>query len=219
GHDGVVRCRKIADGAEVWSHDAGDQINGSPGLVEGRFVVFGGCASVVHILDLADGEVKNEVVTDAEVLSWVATVGTTVYFANYANQLVAADAFGDKLTWVYEDRDFPFFSNPAVDEERVYIGSRDKHLHAVDRESGQGAWKFKTGSRVDGSALVFDDAVVFGSGDGRLYALNPKDGAEIWRLDLGEGIAASPAFADGQLVIGGDDGTLFSIRGRKPEKQ
>lgn len=217
GHEGVVRCRLIEDGMKVWDWEAETNIGGTPGLVEGKFLVFGGCAAVVHVLNLEDGTFANEVVTDAEVLSWVASVGPMIYFGNHANQVVAANAFGEELTWVYEDRDFPFFGSPAVDEERVYMGSRDKHLHAINRKTGAPAWKFKTGGRVDGSAIVFDDAVVFGSGGGRLYALDPKDGGEIWRLDLGEGIMASPAFAGGRLVIGGDDGTLFSIKAGNPK--
>ncbi len=84
-----------------------------------------------------------------------------------------------------------------MDEERVYVGSRDKHLHAVDRLSGKLAWKFKTGGRVESSPLVFDDAVVFGSSDGRLYAVDKQDGHELWRLDLGEDLAVAPAFAAG----------------------
>jgi outer membrane protein assembly factor BamB len=83
----------------------------------------------------------------------------------------------------------------------------------VNRETGVRAWKVKTGARIDGSAIVFDDAVVFGSRDGRVYALAPKDGEEIWRLDLGEGFDTDPAFANGRLVIGGTGGNLFCIKG------
>ena len=84
---------------------------------------------------------------------------------------------------------------------------------ARKRRTGRRTWKFKTGARIEGSAIVFDDAVVFGSGDGRIYAVDPGDGSEIWRLDLGEGLSASPAFAGGRIVIGGEDGTLFAIVG------
>jgi outer membrane protein assembly factor BamB len=137
-----------------------------------------------------------------------------VYSANYANQLVAADVHEENPKWIYEDKDFGFYASPAVNDKMVFVGSRDKHLHAVNRETGVRAWKVKTGSRVDGAAIVFDDAVVFGSGDGRLYALAPKDGSELWRLDLGEGIASDLAFAHGRIVVGGTDGQVFCIVGQ-----
>jgi len=134
---------------------------------------------------------------------------------NYANQLIAAETKGDKIEWAYEDEDAQFLSIPGVDEARVYVGCRDKHLHAVDRITGKRLWKFKTGGRVESSPLVFDDAVVFGSADGRLYAVDKQDGHEIWRLDLGENLAVAPAFAAGRIVIGGADGSLFVIRGEE----
>lgn len=213
GYDGMTRCLRAKDGSEVWIFETNDQINSTPTVINGDTVVFGGCDAVVHSVSIADGKSVNEVVVDAEIVGTLATVGSMTYSTNYANQLVAADAFGEKLTWIYQDKDFPFFASPAVNDEMVFIGSRDKHLHAVDRETGKGVWTFKTGSRVDGSAIVFDDAVVFGSRDGRLYALEPKDGSEIWRLDLGEGFDTDPAFANGRLVLGGQDGTLFCIKG------
>ncbi len=85
------------------------------------------------------------------------------YCGNYANQAVAFDVVGGKVAWTYEDRALPFFSAPAVNDRLVLIGSRDKHLHAIERQTGKPAWKFRTGGRVEGSPIVFEDGVVFGS--------------------------------------------------------
>ena len=167
-------------------------------MVEERHVVFGGCDALVHTVDLADGTRVNGIETEAYIIESVATHGRTVYSSNYAYQVVASDAFGEKPQWVYSDGDYTFSTAPAVDDRHVYIG--------------QGAWKFKTGARVESSPLVFDDAVVFGSADGRLYAAASGDGRELWRLDLGEKLAAGPVFADGTLFIGGSDGTMFALR-------
>jgi outer membrane protein assembly factor BamB len=211
GYDGVSRCLRTKDGSEVWKHETQDYINGSPAILDGGLMAFGGCDSVIHVVQLKDGVALNQVKSDAQIIRSLAGWGGTVYGVNYANQLFATDVKADKLTWLYENDDAQFLTSPAVDEERVYAGSRDKHLHAVDRLSGKPAWKFKTGGRVESSPLVFDDAVVFGSSDGRLYAVNKQDGGEIWKLDLGENLGNAPAFADGRIVIGGGDGTLFVI--------
>jgi len=212
GYDGVCRCLRAADGTEVWTHEINEPINGSPAVVDGRAVVFGGCDAVVHALRLADGSKVNEVPVGAQITASIATDGTMTYAGTYGNEVVAADAFAGAPEWVCEAGEFPVFSPPALGERHVFVGSRDKHLHAIDRRSGKRVWKFRTGARIDGGAVVFDDAVVFGSGDGRLYALNRDDGSEIWRLDLGEGLGVSPAFANGRIVIGGEDGTLFAIK-------
>ncbi|MES2923854.1 MAG: PQQ-binding-like beta-propeller repeat protein [Verrucomicrobiota bacterium] len=211
GYDGIVRCLRATDGSEVWTYKTDDYINGTPAILDNRLVVFGGCDKVIHVLNLKDGTLLNEVVTDAQITNSVATSGTTIYCGNHANQLVATEAEADRLTWIYQATDFPFFTSPAVDDRNVYIGCRDKSLHAVKRADGKRAWTFKTGGRVESSPLAFDDGIVFGSSDGRLYAANPADGAELWRLDLGEDLTAAPVYAQGRLIIAGGDGTLFVI--------
>jgi len=113
--------------------------------------------------------------------------------------------------WTYSDRQFPFFSSPAVNETHVFIGSRDKRLHAIDRETGVAAWTYQTSGRVDSSPLAFSDAVVVGSTDGWLYAVSQADGTELWKMELGASLIASPVFANGRLIIGSQGGTLFSL--------
>ncbi|MEI7929618.1 MAG: PQQ-binding-like beta-propeller repeat protein, partial [Verrucomicrobiales bacterium] len=209
-------CLLASDGSAVWTYKTGDYINGTPAVIDGRLVAFGGCDKVIHILNLADGKLVNEVVTDSQITNSVATSGKTIYCGNYANQLVATEAEAEALTWIYEAGDFPLFSAPAVDEKNVYIGSRDKSLHAVTRATGKRAWTFRTGGRVESSPIAFDDGIVFGSSDGRLYAASPADGSELWRLDLGEDFAAPPVYAQCRIIIAGGRGTLFVLSAGKP---
>lgn len=214
GYDGTARCLRAADGGVVWSHETENYLNGSPAVIDGKWVAFGGCDAAIHTVGLDDGKDAAKMALEAQVTTSVATLGTMVYAVNYANQLVAAEARGTKPEWIYQDKDVPFESAPGVDEKRVYVGSRDKHLHAVDRLTGKVAWKFRAGGRVGGAPLVFDDAVVFGSADGILHAVSKEDGQEIWKLDLGEDLAAAPAFAEGRLMVAGGDGTMFVIGGK-----
>ncbi len=216
GYDGITRCLRATDGSEVWTYKTDDYINGTPAVIDGRLIAFGGCDKVIHVINLADGKLVNEIITDAQITNSVATIGTTIYSGNHANQLVAAEADAEKLAWIYQASDFPFFTAPAVDGQNVYIGSRDKSLHAIKRADGTRAWTFKTGGRVESSPLAFNDGVVFGSSDGRLYAANPADGTELWRLDLGEDLTAAPVYARGRLIITGGDGTLFVISEGNP---
>ena len=216
GYDGITRCLRATDGSEVWTYKTDDFINGTPALIDGRLIAFGGCDNVIHIINLADGKFVNEIVTDSQITNSVATIGTTIYCGNHANQLVAAEAGAEELAWIYQAGEFPFFTAPAVDDQNVYIGSRDKSLHAIKRADGTLAWTFKTGGRVESSPLAFDDGIVFGSSDGRLYAANPEDGTELWRLDLGEDLTAAPVYAYGRIIITGGDGTLFVVTKGNP---
>ncbi len=217
GYDGTTRVLAAADGKLVWSYKTDDYINGSPAVVDGRFLVFGGCDSQLHVVNLKDGKLVHKIQTDAQIPASIGTFGTMAFCGNYANQTVAFDVVGGKVAWTYEDRALPFMSAPAINDRLVLIGSRDKHLHAIDRATGLAAWTVKTGGRLEGSPIVFTDAVVFGSADGRLYAARTTDGSELWQLDLGESLTASPAFGGDLLVIGGDKGTIFALRASSPK--
>ena len=92
GYDGITRCLLASDGSEIWTYKTDDYINGTPAVIDGRLVAFGGCDKVIHVINLADGNLVNEVVTDAQITNSVATSGTTIYCGNHANQVIAAEA-------------------------------------------------------------------------------------------------------------------------------
>ncbi|MSU22585.1 MAG: Pyrrolo-quinoline quinone [Opitutus sp.] len=218
GYDGTTRVLNAADGKIIWSYKTEDFINGSPAVVDGRFLVFGGCDAQLHVVNLKDGTLVHKIPTSAQIPASIGTFGTMAFCGNYANQTVAFDVIGGKVAWTYEDRSLPFFSSPAINERLVLIGSRDKSLHAIHRATGESAWKFKTGGRIEGSPILFEDGVVFGSTDGRLYAAGLDTGAELWQLDLGESLVASAAFGDHQIIVSGEKGTVFAVRSRAPQK-
>jgi outer membrane protein assembly factor BamB len=216
GYDGTTRVLNGADGKTVWTYKTDDYINGSPAVVDRRYLVFGGCDAQLHVVNLRDGTLVKKIATSAQIPASIATFGAWAFCGNYANEAVAFDVEGGRVAWTYQDKTLPFFSSPAISDRLVLIGSRDKHLHAIDRQSGAGVWKFSTGGRVESSPIVFTDGVVFGSTDGRLYAADLEKGTERWRLELGESLVASPAFGAGQIVIGGEKGTVFALRSGPP---
>lgn len=212
GYDGITRCLKAGDGSMVWSYETEDFINGAPAVVDGKWVVFGGCDAQLHVVKLTDGSLVHKIPNDSQIVNSIATFRHMAFSGNYANQVVAFDVERGMIAWVYTDKNLPFFSSPGMSEKLLFIGSRDKHLHAIDQETGEAAWKFPTGARVESSPIVFHNGVIAGSSDGRLYALTLDTGSELWRIDLGEGLVASPAYGCGTLVISGEDGTVFALR-------
>ena len=46
-----------------------------------------------------------------------------------------------KIAWRYKhpQRNFPFYSSAAISGDRLFVGGRDKMLHALDLKTGQGA--------------------------------------------------------------------------------
>ena len=115
------------------------------------------------------------------------------------------------MSWRYKDpdREFPYYSSPALAGGRVFIGGRDKAIHAIDAATGKGAWKLVTRARVDSSPAVSGSRVFVGSSDGKLYVLDAQTGAKKWEYEVGDALTSSPAIAGGRLVIGAQDGRLY----------
>lgn len=211
-YDSVLHCVNAADGGKIWAYTSGSYINGAPAVYKDR-IVFGGCDAVVHVVSLENGEKIHAVKVGAYIAGSAAIADGRAYLGHYGNEFVCVDINAGKVVWSYRRKQFPYFSSPAVDRDRVVFGGRDKAVHCVRREDGKQLWRFGTGGRVDGSPVICGDKVVVGSESGRLFVLSLEDGSKIWSYEIGRGIVSSPAVVDGRIYIGADDGVLYAFEG------
>src|ERR1044071_5616702 len=79
--------------------------------------------------------------------------------------------------WTFKT-DGPIIGSPAIAEGVVYIGSTDGNVYAVDQESGNQKWKFKTfaSRQVTSSPTIANGLVYFGGFDGILFAVDAQGG-------------------------------------------
>src|ERR1041384_254439 len=105
-----------------------------------------------------------------------------------------------------------WFSSPTVSNGVLYVGSDDSYLYALNAQTGELKWKFKTGDVVYSSPAVVAGVIYFGSHDGYLYAVNAEAGSERWRFKTGYRVYSSPAISDGVIYFGSDDGNLYAVR-------
>ncbi|MCP4661080.1 MAG: PQQ-binding-like beta-propeller repeat protein [bacterium] len=124
-----------------------------------------------------------------------------------------------QLRWAFPTMG-PVRSSPAVAAGRVFFGSGDGHLYALDAESGESVWKFATEGPVHGSPAVAEGMVYVTSQDRRLYAVDGRSGEERWRFEGGEELPfrwgwdyylSSPVVADGVVYVGSGDGHLYAL--------
>src|SRR5690606_1571982 len=128
-------------------------------------------------------------------------------------EVLAVDLAGKKILWRYEhpDRKFPFYSSAAISADRLFIGGRDKMLHALDLKTGKSLWTVMTRARIDSSPVVVGNQVYVGSGDGKPYVVDAASGKTTFEFEAGGPLSASPAVVNGKLVIGSSDGQLFCL--------
>lgn len=121
-----------------------------------------------------------------------------------------AASVGPKVVWTYKTGG-QVRATPSLDHERVYIGSYDQRLHALDLRTGAPVWTFPTEGGICGEPCLWRDWVIFGSEDFNVYALAAADGAERWRYRTWNHVRSSPRVYDDRLYIGSDDGHLHAL--------
>ena len=128
---------------------------------------------------------------------------------------VCVDLDTGKIDWTYRDRNFPYFSSPAVAADRIVVGCRDKRVHCIQRLTGKPLWTFRARGKVDSSPVVCDGKVIVGSEDGRLYLIGLSDGRQIASYLVGGPLVTTPAVSDGYAIVGSKDGFVYAYRGVK----
>jgi outer membrane protein assembly factor BamB len=125
--------------------------------------------------------------------------------------------------------------SPAVAAGKVYFGSTDGNLYAVDAESGAQQWKFEAKSRIPSSPAVANGIVYFGAYDGNFYAVDVSSGTLKWKFQTGgerrfagkhlHGVQpasetmpdpfdcylSSPVVWKGSVYFGSGDGNVYSL--------
>jgi eukaryotic-like serine/threonine-protein kinase len=106
---------------------------------------------------------------------------------------VAPGRLPDKpgLLWSFKTAG-PVQSSAAIVEGRVFVGSGDSNLYALNLADGRKLWSFKTGGAVDSSPLVLGGRVFAGAEDGFLYAVQAADGRLDWKYPTGDKILGAP---------------------------
>lgn len=210
-YDAKVYC--VDDqGQKVWDYETDNYVNGTPAIGNGE-ILFGGCDAGLHLVDVETGErvTKIDLGSGCQIAGSVALAGDKAYFGHYGNEFLRVDLDSGDVDWRYQSKRDGFVSSPAMNDEYVVFGGRDKYLHCVSRKDGTPKWKFKTRRKVDASPVITGDKVVFGSGDGRLYLLSLQDGKELWNYDIGKAIYSTPAVVDGMIVVGTGDKRVYAF--------
>ena len=234
----------LSTGKERWRFETGPDLPfhwgwdfwlSSPAVADGR-VFFGSGDGNLYALEAKSGRKLWEVSTGGRIRSSPAVAGGAVFVGSMSGRVHAVDAATGKALWAFETEGVSIdsraagfdrtsvVSSPAVGEDLVFVGSRDAHLYAVDRKTGEKRWRF--GHKIDdmegkpevswvlGSPALNDGPglVLVGSSDGRFFdAVREGTGEEIWRFRTPGNVLSSGTIAGGAVLFGCEDGHLFAL--------
>ena len=106
-------------------------------------------------------------------------------------------------------------SSPLVWRGRVFFGSLNDNVYAVNIKTHKIVWRFATGGPVKGSVSELNGRIVIGSYDGTLYCLG-YNGGLLWRHSTGGVVSsnqfyATPTLAYNTVYVGGTGGSIYAF--------
>lgn len=210
-----------------WGFKTKGPIYSSP-AIDNEILYVASTDSVLYALDIHDGTVLHKFKTGGDIRSnvlvhdnYVALVSGDgkLYLLNKKDlsQIWAFSSRGDKKYELYSFADY-FQSSPVIHDNRIYYGSGDGYVYAVDLANGGLVWEFKTGGVVHSEPLAYDGMIYFGSYDGFFYALDIDSGKLVWRFkSVGQryfpkGEMSGSAIAFRQMIFAaGRDFNLYAL--------
>ncbi len=176
GADGRLFAIEARTGRKLWSFKAGGEIRTRPTVLDGA-LFFQADDGLLYKLAVAEGK---------EV--WrVKVVEKPIERLPFDNPKSRYDRFGSDVT---------------AKDGRLYLGTHDGSILAIDPVTGARIWTFLTGDAVLAAPSVLRGRVYAGSFDKNVYALDAATGALIWKRDTQGAVVSTPAVAGNRLVVG-----------------
>lgn len=95
--------------------------------------------------------------------------------------------------------------------DRVFVGTADNYILAMNATNGDVLWSFETGHSVWGQPAFRDGVLFVTSMDRSIYALEAETGNELWRTSFVGAIAAGPVLNDEFVYVSDFDRQLHAL--------
>ena len=215
--DTKLYCLDKVTGEQLWHVDTAGRIDSTPCVDTPGNCYFGSRDRFLYAVDrngqvlwsrfLTQGVASSPLLNEREGRLYVADLSNTIY---------AFTLSGEEL-WRYRPRQggiggvrLRIYSSPTIDDEgMLYVGSGDKNLYAVDRQTGQLFWREPTGGVIDSSPVISaDEHLYVANREGVLfkYLIDPlAEDREVWRNEsIGQVFYGAPTIdAENNVYICG----------------
>jgi outer membrane protein assembly factor BamB len=217
--------------APVWTFDAGSPLWAGATFAEGT-VYAGGQDGQLHAVDARSGRKRWSFKAGGPIRTRPTVAGADLYFQADDGFLYKLGAGSGEVRWRVRVVERPIerlpFDNPksrydrfgsdvTVAGGRLYLGTHDGRVVAIDPARGEKAWEFASGDSVLAAPAVESGRVYFGSFDGFVYALEAETGKLIWKRDTKGAVVSTPAVVGDRVVVGNRSYDLVGLDARSGE--
>jgi outer membrane protein assembly factor BamB len=205
---GYVVAIELESGEARWERQLGSTTSSSASFPPHReMFVLAERDGLIHGIDTATGGILWSEDTGAQVISTAAWFEGVFYIGGWDNKLHAVAEDGTPR-WRFETR-ANITASPTVTDDRVFFGSWDWTLYAVDRESGEEVWSTDFGSDLLASPVWDGRSLLVVTEDGGLHGVDATSGDILWRVDMNVRSIATPLVGADAIYSVGVNGDLF----------
>ncbi|MBN1155508.1 PQQ-binding-like beta-propeller repeat protein [candidate division KSB1 bacterium] len=200
----------LSHGTVQWSVNAGD-IDSEPLLTSQGIVI----ASLYNHVDLytADRRVKLWTFkTEDQIHSSPTLADSDIIFGSDDGYIYSIDLLEGELNWKFRtDASVQSTASYSAVLNRVFIGSSDRNLYALNAADGSIVWHHASSGQLLNGIATDDLHVVFGSTDSRVYCLDAETGDINWQFAAESVISTNPLIADDKVIFGSLDRNLYVL--------
>ena len=96
-------------------------------------------------------------------------------------------------------------------KDLIITANTSGDVFALDNNTGQKKWSFKTGGKVYSTPATWKGVVIVGSSDHYIYGLDAETGLLKWKVKTEKAVLGSPLIHRGTAYIGGSDGVFRAL--------
>ena len=208
--DGKLYAISAVNGRALWTYNSELELRSAPAFASG-LVLLGEQRGVFSAISPANGK-RLWGGGAGGAINTPATDGANVYFSSWDGSVQSVRIKGVVPQWKSDVGD-PITTAPFIGGGKVFVGTANGKVAALDSRSGSVLWTFDTQGGNMAAQPVFAEGLVFaGGGQGTLFVLDAASGTERFTFSAGAGINSSPAFSGGVLYLASADGNLYAIR-------
>ena len=223
GNGGKLEARDANNGRLLWWRSLGGAITSSPLVAHGR-VYIGSRSGTFFAFAARSGRTvwRHDI--------WSVWDGAAYRDGVGVRRLRSVPGVGVRRTYgraALEHRNVwgRVRSTPAVTRNRLYVGTDQGRVYALNRHTGTQQWASAAVAPGDGyvrcAAAVAHGLVVVSVGlttnpmDGTLRAFHARYGHSAWTGELADYSTSSPAYVNGMFLVGSFDHRMYAFGWRK----
>jgi len=118
-----------------------------------------------------------------------------VYFGDLANNFrKVSEENLNQVVWTFSEAKGWYQAKPALDGDLVIVPCTDRHIYAINKETGTKTWVYDGEYAFIAQPVVVGDKIIVSAQDHHVLVLNAATGEELYRVEVKGAVLAPPLY-------------------------